>query len=191
MASNFVKAKKAAVAKSTIFDEAPDYDSEDEEHIALREKAESAINKGRNLLGGQDIEGDEDRYLSTAQKQQKGLKDKGPPKHTKKLKPGPIQEVNPITGRYMCDFPDSDWVEKFKSKQPPVPTAPKPPRVVLNESDLRLLKFLKAQLGKYVSVIICVMIIVTITVVIITVITNTIAHTNTHSHHYYYYSCTW
>ena len=43
---------------------------------------------------GQDIEGDEDRYLSTAQKQQKGLKDKGPPKHTKKLKPGPIQEIN-------------------------------------------------------------------------------------------------
>ena len=147
----FVQAKRAIPGQASqlnkIFDEPEDYDSEDEEHVALRAKADAAINQGRALLGGQDINNNEDRWMSNAQRQQMGISDGVKSKKTKKLKPGPVQEISPITGEYLCDFPTSNWVEKFKSNLPPAPKPVVKPRQTLTEADQRLLKFFKSQLA--------------------------------------------
>ncbi len=134
-----------------LFQSEPSVDSDDDDVIAEREKmitrAKDAVALGRTLIGGQGVESGENPWLTNQQRQQYGMDGFKKNTATKKLKPGAIQEISPITGELVCNFPTSSWVSDFKKKQDAVtPKKVSKPRVMVNDDDARLIKQVKAQL---------------------------------------------
>jgi len=116
------------------------YDAKQE---ALRLKGKEALEKRRNLIGGQAPDANEDVYMTTSQRQANGIPDLRRKAKTKKLQRSTAYEISPITGEKICDF--GTWASEFEAKQKGT-LKTRVYSFVPSDADLRTVKLLSEQL---------------------------------------------